>query len=238
MRTGNSTGRPTSPSGSAPPERHRSRRRGGPPLPMPALAYAALTMAGAVTHPGVRLSDNAPAVLDTLQQHHVLATVSATLLVASAAPLAVWTAAVSHRLRSIGPHVAAPAIALVGGVVAAGSLLFSGLLAWGSAESASLGDAALVRAMSTLSFGFGGVGFALGTSLLLAGVAVPSLILRLVPRWLTIFGLTIAVAGAVSIISLLVPALDVLLPVTRFGGLVFLLAISVALPISRRPARS
>jgi hypothetical protein len=37
------------------------------------------------------------------------------------------------------------------------------------------------------------------------------------------------------VVSLLVPALSVLLPVARFGGLLWLLAISVALPLSRRP---
>lgn len=214
-----------------------TRRRGGPPLPIPALAYAGLTIAGVVTHPGVRPTDDAASVLAILQTDQVAATVSAMLLVASAAPLAVWTAAVNHRLRSLVGSVAAPSIAMVGGVLAAGSLAASGLTAWTAAQAAGLGDAAIVRGMSTLSFGFGGAGFALGSALLIAGVAVPSLILRLTPRWLAIAGLVVAAAGAVSVLSLLVPALGVLLPIARFGGLLFLLAASATLPISRRARR-
>lgn len=209
-------------------------RRGGPPLPLPAAAYAALTLASIVTYPGLRPADSAATVLATLHAHQTTATISATLLVASAAPLAVWTASISHRLRSLVPRVAAPHIALVGGVLATGSLAASGLTAWTATRAAGLGDASLVRAMSTLSFGFGGVGFALGSALLLAGVAVPSLILRLMPRWLAVAGLIVAAASALSVPSLLIPELGVLLAITRFGGILFILAASVTLPISRR----
>jgi hypothetical protein len=69
---------------------------------------------------------------------------------------------------------------------------------------------------------------------LIAGVAVPGLILRLMPRGLAIAGIVVAVAGVLSLVSLLVPALAVLLPVTRFGGVVWFVAVSVALPLSRR----
>lgn len=157
---------------------------------------------------------------------------------AAAAPLAVWTAAASHRLRRLTPGVAAPFITMVGGLLAAGSLLASGLVAWTAAQAAGLGDAALARALSTLSFGFGGAGFALGSALLLAGVAMPVLILPLVPRWLGIAGLVIAAVGVISILSLLAPALGVLLPVIRFGGMLFLVTVSVALPVSRRSRHS
>lgn len=210
------------------------QRRGGPPLPTPALSYAVIAIAGAITYPAIRPADDATSVLTTLQQHHTVATVSALLLMAAAAPLAVWTASVSHRLRRLTPGVAAPFITMVGGLLAAGSLLASGLTAWTATQASGLGDAALVRALSTLSFGFGGAGFALGSALLLAGVAVPGLILRLVPRWLTVAGLVIAAVGVVSILSLLTPALGVLLPVIRFGGMLFLVVISIALPIARR----
>ncbi|MDN5749986.1 MAG: DUF4386 domain-containing protein [Pseudonocardia sp.] len=208
--------------------------RGGPPLPLPIAAYAGLTIAAAVTYPGVMPTDDAPTVLATLQASPVQATVSAVLLVAASAPLAVWTAAATHRLQGLGARVAGPVIGLVGGILAAGSLAVSGLVAWTASMAASLGDPALVRALSTMSFAFGGVGFALGSALLLAGVAVPSLILRLVPRWLAIAGIVVAAVGAASVLSLAVPMLFPLLPVVRFGGLLILIGLSVALPLSRR----
>lgn len=212
----------------------RRARRGGPPLPLPIAPYAGLTIAGAATYPAVRPTDDAGTVLATLQASPVMATLSAVFLVAVSAPLAVWTATAAHRLQTLGARVAGPLIGLAGGILAAGSLAVSGLVAWTASSAVSLGDAVLVRALSTMSFAFGGVGFALGSALLLAGIAVPALILRLVPRWLAIAGLVVAVAGAVSVVSLAVPALSPLLPVVRFGGLLVLIGLSIALPASRR----
>jgi hypothetical protein len=70
-------------------------------------------------------------------------------------------------------------------------------------------------------------------ALLVAGVAVPSLILRLTPRPLAWFGLVIAAIGMVSTLTLLTSALDFTLPIGRFGGLIFIVATSVLLPASR-----
>ena len=141
--------------------------------------------------------------------------------------------AATQRLHALGARVAGPVIGLVGGVLAAASLLLSGLVAWTAAGAAPLGDAPLVRALSTLAFALGGVGFAVTSALLIAGVAIPGMILRLMPRGLAIAGLVVAVAGVLSLVSLLVPALAVLLPVARFGGVVWLVAVSLALPLSR-----
>lgn len=211
------------------------RSRGGPPLPLPAAAYGALTVAAAVTYPGPLPTADAASALATLQAHPIAAQVSAVLLIGASAPLAVWAAAASQRLQALGARVAGPIIGLVGGVLAAASLLLSGLVAWTAAGAAPLGDAPLVRALSTLSFGLGGVGFAVTSALLLAGVAVPALVLRLVPRGLAIAGLVVAAVGVLSLVSLLFPALALLLPVARFGGVLWLVAVSVALPLSRRP---
>jgi hypothetical protein len=210
------------------------RGRGGPPLPIPAVAYGALTVAAGLAWSGPLPTEDAAGALATLQAHPVAAQVSAVLLIGASAPLAVWTASVTQRLQVLGARVAGPVIGLVGGVLAAASLLLSGLVAWTAAGAAPLGDAALVRALSTLAFALGGVGFAVTSALLIAGVAVPGLILRLMPRGLAIAGIVVAVAGVLSLVSLLVPALAVLLPVTRFGGVVWFVAVSVALPLSRR----
>lgn len=215
-------------------DRPPRRRGGGPPLPLPLAAYAVLTVAAVVTFPGPLPTVDAAGALATLIAHPVAAQVSAVLLVAASAPLAVWTAAATHRVQALGARVTGPVIGLVGGVLAAASLMVSGLVGWSAAVTAPLGDAAVVKALSTLSFAFGGAGFAVASGLLLAGVAVPSLILRLVPRGLAVAGLVVAAAGVVSVLSLLVPALSVLLPVARFGGLLWLLVMSFALPLSRR----
>ena len=49
--------------------------------------------------------------------------------------------------------------------------------------------AGLTHALNFFSFITGSVGFVLGIGLLVAGIAVPALILRLLPRWLAWTGL-------------------------------------------------
>jgi len=218
---------------SIPPLRTR-RGRGGPPLPAPALAWAALTVAATATHPGTRPGADAEATLALLREQPVTGGLSAVLLLASAVPLAVLAAAVHHRLGVLGARVAGPTIALVGGVLAASSLALSGVAGWTAAEVASSSTVAVapvVSALTALAFGAGGPAFAVAFALFLAGIAVPALVLRLVPRGICVAGLVIAALG---VVALLVPAAGPLLPVVRFGGLVWLVAMSVLLPTSRR----
>jgi len=57
-----------------------------------------------------------------------------------------------------------------------------------------------------------------------------------VPRALAWAGLVIAGVGVLSTFALLTPTLDVTLPVGRSGGLLWLIAASIALPRTRRGA--
>src|SRR5262249_14862737 len=96
---------------------------------------------------------------------------------------------------------------------------------------------ALAKVLMDLSFATGAAGFVVPFALLLAGVAVPSLILRLTPRPLAWTGLVIAAVGVVSTFTLVTPALDVTLPITRFGGLAWIIAASLLLPTNRHQLR-
>ena len=91
----------------------------------------------------------------------------------------------------------------------------------------------VLRALTTLAFAAGGPGFVPFFALLVAGVAVPGLLLGALPRVWAWVGLVIAAVGMLGFLSLLTPALYPLLPVTRFGGLIWLVAASVLLPTSR-----
>lgn len=207
------------------------RRRGGPPLPAPIAAYTVLAVAAAATYVGALPGAPPSAALTSLQQSPGLAQVSAVLLIGSSVPLAVWAAAATHRLEALGARVAGPRIGLAGGVLAAGALALSGIVGWVGAGAAQFGDATLVSALLSLAFAIGGVGFALGSALLIAGVAVPVMVLRLIPRPLAFAGLVIAVCGAVALLGLLFPVLYPLLPAVRFGGLLWLVVVSVVLPL-------
>ncbi len=211
-------------------------RRGGPPLLAPALAWAALTVLAAVLHPGTRPGADPAATLALLRDHATAAQLSATVLLASAAPFAVWVAAAHHRLHRLGLRVAGPTLGLAGGLLAAGMLALSGAAGWAAASTAAVpGDAAAaVVGLNSLSFAAGGAGYVVAFGLLIAGVAVPTLLGGLLPRPLAWTGLVLAGVAVVAVLSLMLPALGVLLPVVRFGGLIWLVWVSAVLPVSRR----
>jgi hypothetical protein len=72
--------------------------------------------------------------------------------------------------------------------------------------------------------------------LLVAGVAVPALIIGLLPRPLAWAGLAIAIAAELSSLALLTPDLAILVPIGRFPALIWLVVAGVLLP-RRRSAR-
>ncbi|TCK19847.1 DUF4386 domain-containing protein [Pseudonocardia endophytica] len=206
------------------------RVQGGPPLWAPIAAYVLLAVAGAVLYPGAGPGSSPATALAVLRDAPVRADVAAALLVMSAAPLAVFAAAAAQRLWALGARVAGPVIGLVGGLLAPSALVLSGLAAWTAATAAQWGDGAVVLTASTLSFAAGGVGFALGSALLLAGLAVPAGLMRLLPRPLAVAGVVVAVLAALAPLSLITSALYALLPIARFGGMLWFVAAAVLLP--------
>jgi hypothetical protein len=221
----------------APPAR---RPQGGPPLLAPVLAYGALMVAGVILSAKIpQPSAPASAVLAYDGTHHDFLQVAGFLAFAASLPLAIWAAATYRRLRT-NLAVTAPGavIALAGGLLAAGSLALSGLVSWTSSQLPAGGDPAVARALADLSFAFGSAGFVAPLGLLIAGVAVPGLLARLLPAWVAWAGLAVAAACELSAFALLTPALDFTFPVGRFLGLIWLIVVSVALPASRHAIRN
>ncbi|MDL5157642.1 DUF4386 domain-containing protein [Actinomycetospora termitidis] len=209
-------------------------RRGGPPLLAPALVWAVLTVLAAVLHPGTRPGADPTMTLALLHDHPVRAQLSALVLLASAAPLAVWVGAVHHRLHRLGLRVAGPTLGLSGGLLAVAMLALSGTAQWAAVAAAVPGGEAAATGLNALSFALGGPAFALMAGLLLAGCSVPLLLAGLVPRGLAWAGLVLAAVAVVALVGLVVPPLQYLLPVVRFGGLIWLVWVSAVLPVSRR----
>jgi hypothetical protein len=153
---------------------------------------------------------------------------------ASAVPLLIYASTASARLRQLGVTAPGATIALAGGTVASAALGLSGLLQWTLSRPDVSIDTAVVRASSTLVFLVGGPGHVVALGLLVAGIAVPSLIMRLLPRPLAWAGLAIAVVAELSTLTLVTPNLAILLPIARFPALVWLVAAGVLLPRRRR----
>jgi hypothetical protein len=210
------------------------RPQGGPPPLAPALAYGALLIASvAVWIGGPQPGTSAASTLSYAQAHTGQMHAQAVLVFGAAVPLAIWAATIYRRLRTLGVTAPGAVIGLAGGILAAASLALSGLVTWVTADTAHIAGPALAKALSDLSFAAGAAGFVVPFALLIAGVAVPSLILRLTPRPLAWGGLVVAAIGMLSTLTLLTSALNFTLPIARFGGLIFIVAASVLLPATR-----
>jgi hypothetical protein len=212
------------------------RPQSGPPLIAPALAFTAMTLAGIAVAAGAPRPD-APAedVLAYAQTHGGAMRVSAFLMFGAAIPLAIWTAAAYRRLRALGITAPGSAIALAGGVVASGLAALCGLITW--VLSRVDDSAPLAGALRDLTFATGGPGFVAFFGLLLAGVAVPMMLVGPgfgpASRPLGIAGVALGTIAELSSLTLLTMGAAFTMPVARFGGIVWLVAISLLLPASR-----
>jgi hypothetical protein len=174
------------------------------------------------------------AIQDYFQAHSAAVQAGAIGVFASSVPLAIYAATASARLRQLGITAPGATIALAGGILAAGALGLAGLLAWTLSRPEVSADSALVRAVYYLVFLTGGTGHVVALGLLIAGIAVPSLILGLLPRPVALTGLVIAVIAELTTLVLIWPALAVLLPLARFTGLIWLIVAGALLPLRRR----
>ena len=215
------------------------RRQGGPPLALLAAISLTLLLGGLAI--GVALGGVMPlpygpaaAVQEYFRAEHAAVQASAIGVFASSVPLAIYAATASARLRQLGVTAPGATIALAGGILAAGGLGLAGLVGWTLSRPDVAAEPTLVRALYYLVFLTGGPGHVVALGLLLAGIAVPGLILGLLPRPLAWAGLAIAALADVTTLVLLWPELAVLLPVARFAGLVWLIVAGALLPLRRR----
>ena len=155
----------------------------------------------------------------------------------SSVPLAIYAATASARLRQLGVTAPGATIALAGGILAAGALALTGLLGWTLSRPEISADVPLVRALYYLAFLAGGPAHIVALGLLIAGIAVPGLIIGLLPRPLAWLGLAIAILAELATLVLIWPVLGVILPIARVSGLLWLLAAGALLPLQRNDIR-
>jgi hypothetical protein len=168
-----------------------------------------------------------------LSGHRDAVTATGFLVFAASVPLGIYTATTYARLLKLGVRVPGPNIALFGGIAASILLSISGLLTWAIGQPVAGQSPALLSTLDYFIYALGGAGFVGGLGLLVAGVAVPSLILRLTLGWVAWVGLILAGLSELSFLALVLPQLTFLLPIGRFGGLIWLLAVGFLLPRNR-----
>jgi hypothetical protein len=213
--------------------------QGGPPLALLAAISLVLLLVGLAV--GVSLGGMMPlpygsatAIQDYVAGHHAAAVAIAVGTFGSSIPLAIYAATASARLRQLGITAPGATIALAGGLLASAGLALSSLLAWTLSRPEVTSDVSLVRALYYLTYLTGGPWHVVMLGLLIAGIAVPSLIVGLLPRPVAWTGLVIAVLAELTTLVLIWPALSPLLPVARFAGLVWLIVAGALLPLRRR----
>jgi hypothetical protein len=159
--------------------------------------------------------------------------VIAVAVFASSVPLGVYAAMASARLRQLGVAAPGAALAWTGGILAAGALGLTGLMAWTLSRPEVSGDTALVRALYLLVFLLGGVGHLVALGILVAGMAVPSLSHGLLPALLAWAGVGIAGLSELTVLVLVWPMLGPILPVARVSALAWLVVAGARLPLRR-----
>ena len=141
----------------------------------------------------------------------------------SSIPLGIFTVTVWSRLKWLGVKAVGPSIALLGGFLVVMGAFISSMIAWTMVFPGVAADAGALRALYYLAFGIGGVGYSVPMGLLIAGIAVPSGFMKLLPRWMVVFGIILGVIGETSCLALLSPVMTALIPLTRFPGFIWLM---------------
>ena len=215
------------------------RRHAGPPLWLMATVYTVLFLAGLypVTifggqphFPGPWESTDTIAAF--FQARPTAVRVCAFLQFGAAIPLGIFTASIVSRLQFLGARVAGVSIALFGGLATAVTMMAAATGLWVMAQPGIAEDRAVLQALYWLVQGFGGAGFSVPFGILVAGVTIPAAFMRLVPKWVVILGMAVAICGELSWLYMMVPAALPLVPLARFPGFVWMIAIGMIMPSS------
>lgn len=147
--------------------------------------------------------------------------------------LGLFTATVVSRLHFLGARAAGTMIALGGGFLVVADSFAGTMAMWTMLRPGVLDQPSIVLALYYVGYGLGGPGFSVPMGLLMAGVSVTAAFLKLLPRWVIGLGMVLAVAGELSWLHLAFPKLLFLIPLVRFPGFIWLIAVGFLLPKAR-----
>lgn len=221
-------------------------RHGSPHLGALAIIYAVLfnlglypvtMLAGKPAWPGPW--EPASVIVPYFQTHAGPVLICLFLQGGAAVVLGILTASVVSRLQFLGVRAAGAWIALFGGFLTVFNGMAASFTVWTMIHPGVVQNPSVLLALYYLSFAFGGPGFSVPMGLLMAGVSVPAALLKLLPKWLVVSGLVLAVAGELSWFHLISPKALFLIPLVRFPGFIWLIATGFALPkaVTRRPSQ-
>lgn len=152
--------------------------------------------------------------------------------------LGLFCAVTVSRLFFLGVRAAGPWIALLGGFLTVFNGLAAGLTLWTMINPSVVQHPDVLVALYHLSYGFGGPGFSIPMGLFMAGVSVSAGLSKLLPKWIVVLGLILAVAGELSWFHFISPNTLFLIPLTRFPGFIWIIAVGFALPKAVLPTEA
>lgn len=152
--------------------------------------------------------------------------------------LGLFTATMVSRLQFLGARAAGTYIALFGGFLVVADAVAGTMALWAMIHPGVVDNQPVALALYYMAFGLGGPGFSVPMGLLIAGISVSAAFLKLLPKWVIIFGLVLAVAGELSWLELAFPILLPLIPLVRFPGFIWLITAGFLLPRARRSAEA
>jgi hypothetical protein len=164
----------------------------------------------------------------TQRQHGLL--LMSFLHFGAAMALGIFTVSVVSQLQFLGVRAAGAGIALFGGLTTAINMLLGSSIGWALTYPRVAEDPSLLEALYRISFGLGGPGFSVPFGLLIAGISVTAGFYKLLPKWLVITGILIAVIGELSWFEILTFKAVALIPLTRFPGYLWIIAAGFNLP--------
>ena len=148
--------------------------------------------------------------------------------------LGIFTASIVSRLHFLGVRAAGAHIALLGGFLTTFDGLAAGFATWALIHPAVAQTPSVLLGLYYFSFALGGPGFSVPMGLLMAGISVTAWFRKLLPRWIIVLGLVLAAAGELSVFYLILPKMLFLIPLTRFPGFIWIIAVGFAMPRSRQ----
>lgn len=179
--------------------------------------------------------DPAAVIVHYFQHYGDRVLVCITLQFGAMVCLGLFTAAVVSRLHFLGARATGIYIALIGGFLVVADSFAGTMAMWTLLRPGVNENGTVVLALSYLAYGLGGPGFSVPMGLLMAGVSVTAAFMKLLPKWAIVLGLVLAAAGELSWLNLaFFPRLLFLIPLVRFPGFVWLIAVGFLLPKVRR----
>jgi hypothetical protein len=160
--------------------------------------------------------------------------VNALLQFGAAIPLGLFTASATSRLNFLGVNATGISIALFGGITASLLITVSSLCSWILSQPGIVNDLSVMHAVQLFGFASGGVAHVVALGLLMAGISVPGLLGKLIPKWVAWLGLILAGIAELSTLSLVINQFTYLLPIVRFGSYIWLIGTGFTL-IKKRP---